>query len=147
MKISSPAFGNGDPIPRRHTCEGEDVPPMLVWEEVPPGVRSFALIAEDPDAPSGNFVHWVVYDLPPDTTQLPESAALPDGAQLGKNHYGTESYRGPCPPPGKPHRYYFRLYALDSTLGLAGGATADEVRNAMRDHVLAEAETMGTWQR
>lgn len=147
MHIESPTFGNGDAIPRKHTCEGDDKPPKLVWKDVPEGVRSFTLIAEDPDAPSGNFVHWIVYDLPPDTTQLQEAAVLPDGAQLGRNDFRKNAYGGPCPPPGKAHRYYFRLYALDDTLGLDKGASIEAVRSAMDGHVIAEAETMGTFQR
>jgi len=147
MRIRSPAFGNGDTIPRKHTCDGDDIPPTLEWTDVPKGVRSFALIMEDPDAPSGTFAHWIVYDLPPDTTQLQEAAVLPAGAQLGRNHFGNEAYNGPCPPGGKPHRYFFRLYALDDTLGLEKGASSDEVRKAMQGHVLAEAELMGTYQR
>lgn len=147
MRITSPAFGNGDEIPRKHACDGDDVPPMLEWTDVPDGVRSFALIVEDPDAPAGTFAHWIVYDLPPDTTQLPEAAVLPAGAQLGRNHFGKDAYNGPCPPPGKPHRYYFRLYALDDTLGLEKGVSTADVRRAMQGHVLAEAEMMGTYQR
>lgn len=146
MKISSPAFGNGETIPRKHTCDGENVPPKLTWSGAPEGVRSFTLIADDPDAPNGHFVHWIVYDLPPDTTQLPESAALPDGAQLGMNDFRKAAYGGPCPPPGQSHRYYFRLYALDRTLSLGKGARREDVLEAMQGHILGQAEIMCTYQ-
>ena len=147
MQISSPSFGDGETIPRKHTCEGDNVPPTLTWQGAPSGVRSFTLIAEDPDAPNGNFVHWIVYDLPPDTTQLQEAAVLPDGAQLGRNDFRNDAYGGPCPPPGDAHRYYFRLYALDDRLGLDQGASVSDVRKAMKGHVLEEAEVMGRSQR
>jgi Raf kinase inhibitor-like YbhB/YbcL family protein len=147
LGLSSPAFADGAEIPARHAHAGcgpgaADVSPPLVFRGVPPAARSLALIVDDPDAPGGVFVHWVVYDLAPTKAALP--AGLPPavvGFQQGRSGFGTPGWGGPCPPSGE-HRYVFRLYALDTpTLGLAVGATADEVRARMRDHVLAE----GTW--
>jgi Raf kinase inhibitor-like YbhB/YbcL family protein len=151
--LTSPAFQQGGAIPAPHTCDGTDVSPALHWEGAPEGVASFALIVDDPDAPSGTFVHWVLYDVPGHATELPENVGpSPELENLGetrqgKNGFGGVGYKGPCPPAGGPHRYFFRLYALDARLGLAPGAPRDEVEGGMEGHVLGAAELMGTYQR
>jgi Raf kinase inhibitor-like YbhB/YbcL family protein len=151
MKLHSPAIPPGGTIPRRFTCDGEDVSPPLGWEELPAGTRSLSLIADDPDAPGGTFVHWVLYDLPATLRELPEavpaSAELPSGARHGRNDFGTLGYRGPCPPRGNPHRYYFRLFALDRPTGLAAGASRAQLERAMQGHILGQAELMGRYGR
>ena len=148
--LQSSAFQNGGSIPKKFTCEAADVSPELNWSGVPEKTQSFALIADDPDAPMGTWVHWVIYDLPPNTAKLPEGVPKQEqaasGAQ-GKNSSGKIGYGGPCPPPGKPHRYFFKLYALDSKLNLKPGARKPEVEAAMKGHVLAEAELMGKYGR
>lgn len=147
FSLSSNAFQNGGDIPNKYTCDGADVPPELSWNNVPNATQSLALIAEDPDAPAGTWTHWVLYDLPPDTPGLEENVPkvdqLPNGARQGRNDFKRIGYGGPCPPPGKPHRYFFRLYALDRKLGLKPGATKDEVQAATKGHILGEAELMG----
>jgi Raf kinase inhibitor-like YbhB/YbcL family protein len=151
LDLSSPSFQNGGPIPRVHSCDGSDRSPALVWSGVPEGTKSLVLTCDDPDAPMGTWVHWVLFDLPPDLAGLPEgvppSAALAGGGVQGLNSWGKSGYGGPCPPPGKPHRYFFRLYALDVVLGLSSGATQAQVLAAMKGHVLAEGEWMGTYRR
>jgi Raf kinase inhibitor-like YbhB/YbcL family protein len=151
MKICSLAFANGDSIPQRHTCEGEDVSPALSWEEVPEGTGSLALICDDPDAPMGTWVHWVVFNIPPEADGLPEGIAadarVGGGAVQARNSWKRSGYGGPCPPPGKPHRYFFKLYALQDTLDLDSTATKGSLEKAMKGQVLAEAELMGTYQR
>ena len=148
--LQSSAFQNGGSIPKKFTCEAADVSPELTWSGVPEKTQSFALIADDPDAPMGTWVHWVIYDLPPNTAKLPEGVPKQEqaasGAQ-GKNSSGKIGYGGPCPPPGKPHRYFFKLYALDSKLSLKPGARKPEVEAAMKGHVLAQAELMGKYGR
>ena len=118
--ISSTAFESGGDIPRKFTCDGADLSPELSWTETPPGTASFALIADDPDAPSGTWTHWVLFDLPAATTSLAEGVTrideLPGGERQGRNDFRRIGYNGPCPPPGKPHRYFFKLHALDTTL-------------------------------
>ena len=150
FELTSTAFGPGEPIPRQYTCDGEDMSPLLQWGEPPEGTQSFALIADDPDAPVGTWVHWVLYDLPAEARGLPEAvppdAELPDGSRQGKNSWRRLGYGGPC-PPGGTHRYFFKLYALDSTLGLSAGANKERVLKAMEGHVLAEAELMGVYTR
>jgi len=150
FELTSPAFADGGAIPRTYTCDGQDISPMLQWSNTPPGVQSFALIADDPDAPGGVWVHWVLYDLPSGTRALPEGlppeAALPDGSRQGKNSWGRVGYGGPC-PPGGTHRYFFKLYALDTTLNLASGATKEQLLKAMEGHSLAEVQLMGTYSR
>lgn len=149
--MSSPAFREGETIPRRHTCEGEDVSPPLVWNEPPPATRSLVLIADDPDAPMGTWVHWVLYNLPAELRDLPEGIPaqerLSNGALHGLTDFERVGYGGPCPPPGKPHRYFFRLYALDRQLGLKARATKAQVLDACRGHILAEAQLMGLYAR
>ncbi len=151
FELRTTTFQSGGEIPRKCTCDGGDVSPALSWSDPPPGAKSFALIMEDPDAPSGTFTHWVVYDLAPTTRQLPEKVAgnddLRDGAHQGVNDFPMTGYGGPCPPPGKPHRYFFRLYALDTKLNLPREAHKQEVEQAMKGHMLAEAELMGKYKR
>jgi len=149
--LSSPAFAPDGPIPRRHTCDGEDRSPALRWGDAPPATKSFALICDDPDAPCGTWVHWVICNLPASSHELPEGISrephLSDGSIQGQNSWGKPGYNGPCPPRGKPHRYYFQLYALDVVLALDARASKPEVLEAMRDHILAEARLMGTYAR
>lgn len=150
IKLESPAFAEAGMIPSRYTGDGEDVSPFLKWSGAPAGTKSFALIVEDPDAPGGLWVHWVVCDIPSDAKELPENASsahkLPKGASEGMNDFHKTKYGGPCPPSGT-HRYYFRLYALDALLGLKPGATRKQVMDAMKGHVLAEGELMGKYTR
>lgn len=151
ISISSNAFKEGDFIPAEYSCEGKDISPALSWEGIPDGTESIALIVEDPDAPMGTFVHWVLYNIPPEKTSLPEAVpkdeTLSDGSMQGRNDFGRIGYNGPCPPPGKPHRYYFRIYALDTKLDLLPGASKAEVEKAMKGHVLAKGELMGRYSR
>lgn len=151
IQISSTAFSEGQPIPNKYTCQGPDVSPPLTWTNAPPETRSFVLIADDPDAPMGTWVHWVLYDLPGTATGLdenrPKEQRLPGGGTQGVNDFKRIGYGGPCPPPGKPHRYFFKLYALDKTLELKPGATKQEVERAMQQHILAQGQLMGTYQR
>jgi Raf kinase inhibitor-like YbhB/YbcL family protein len=142
--LSSTAFATGEAIPARYTCDGEDAIPPLAWSGAPAGTRAFALIMDDPDAPGGTWVHWVLFNLPATATALPESEA--SGVQ-GRTNAGEGGYGGPCPPPGKPHRYYFKLYAVDGPLSLRRGATKADVERAMEGHVLASAQLMGTYAR
>jgi Raf kinase inhibitor-like YbhB/YbcL family protein len=151
VKISSTAFAAGDGIPAQYTCEGRDRAPPLDFAEVPPAARSLVLIVDDPDAPDPaapkmTWVHWVVYDLPPSTSGLPEGGALPAGARDGLNDWRRIGYGGPCPPMGR-HRYYFKLYALDTTLAFAHPPTKQQLEQAMKGHVLAQAELVGTYLR
>lgn len=150
LQVSSPAFAEGAGIPSDHTCEGADLSPPLVWSGVPSNAKSLALIADDPDAPAGDWVHWVLYDLPPHLTQLPigitPSEKLSFGGSQGHTDFGWSGYGGPCPPRGT-HRYFFKLYALDTVLGLKPGATKEELLEAMQGHILAEGQLMGKYRR
>lgn len=151
LTLRSPAFEEGTGIPRKHTCEGKDVAPALEWSDGPEGTRSFALIVDDPDAPDPRapkrvWVHWVLYDLPASTRGLPEGGALPAGAREGRNDSGQIGYQGPCPPIGR-HRYYFKLYALDTVLGDRGELTKAALLAAMEGHVLAHTQHMGTYEK
>lgn len=150
IQLTSAAFAYGDKIPVRFTCEGDDVSPPLQWRGAPLETRSFALILDDPDAPRGTWVHWVLYNIPATAVELtqavPTLAETPLGARHGRNTAGDMAYAGPCPPPGTPHRYFFRLYALDIMLGLAPGATRSELEQAMQQHILGQGELMGTYQ-
>ncbi len=150
LDVTSSAFEEGGAIPARYTCDGLDISPPLSWSPVPSGTQSLALIAEDPDAPRGAFAHWVIYNLPPDTRRLPEDVpnrqTLPGGALQGMNGAGSIGYTGPC-PPGGTHRYFFKVYALDTELDLGAGATKEDVVRAMEGHVLAEGRLLGTYQR
>ena len=149
--LRSAAFAQGAPIPRQHSCDGPNLSPPLDWQEPPPGTKGFALICEDPDAPSGTFVHWVLYGIPRELLKLPEGVPskpkLQDGSTHGKNDFGRMGYGGPCPPPGKPHRYFLRLYALDAKLELNPGLSRFACLKAMEGHVLGKAEYMGTYAR
>ena len=151
LQLTSIAFGNGQPIPKRHTGDGEDISPSLAWSDPPNETKSFALICDDPDAPRGTWVHWVLFNLPADARELaeavPTSRTLTNGAKQGTNDFGNLGYGGPAPPRGKPHRYFFKLYALDRTLDLATGATKDRLLAACQGHILAEAQLMGKYQR
>jgi hypothetical protein len=152
MKLTSPAFEDGDPIPREHSRDGGDASPALSWTGVPAAVKSLALLCDDPDAPRGTWVHWVLYDLPPSLTGLPEGVAkverLPGGGTHGKTDYGEIGWGGPAPPRGHgTHHYSFRLYALDCELKLAGHATKAQLEAAMKGRVLAEAKLTGTYRR
>ena len=151
IKVTSPAFSAGQPIPTKYTCDGADVSPPLKWEGVPDGTKSLALICDDPDAPAGTWVHWVVYDLPPTATELAEKVAttdtLPIGGKQGLNDFKRTGYGGPCPPPGKAHRYFFKLHALDTTTALKPRASKADLLRAMEGHLLAQGELMGTYQR
>jgi Raf kinase inhibitor-like YbhB/YbcL family protein len=151
IQLTSTAFAEGKDIPIGHTGQGKDISPPLTWTGMPAEAKSLALIADDPDAPVGTWVHWVLYDLPPAMTQLaadvPKSQLLASGAKQGINDFRRLGYGGPMPPPGKPHRYFFKLYALDKTLDLKPGATKMELLKAMEGHVLAEGQLMGTYQR
>lgn len=151
MKLESSAIRPGQPIPAIHTCDGEDISPDLAWREIPEDTRSFALIMDDPDAPRGIWVHWVLFNLPADAVELapgvPKVPELPSGARQGLNDSGDIGYSGPCPPPGPPHRYYFHLYALDSTLNLPPGIARSDLDDAMSGHILTEATLMGIYQR
>jgi Raf kinase inhibitor-like YbhB/YbcL family protein len=145
MSIWSEAFEAGRSIPARHTCEGEDLSPPLAWSGVPEGTSSLALICEDPDAPSGTFIHWVAWGVDPASGGLAEGEGAPSE---GTNGFGSRGYRGPCPPPGHgPHRYFFRLFALDSDLELAPGANRDDLDAAIDGRVTASAEVVGTYER
>jgi Raf kinase inhibitor-like YbhB/YbcL family protein len=151
MQLTSTAFTEGQSIPAKYTCVDQNVSPALKWTGVPAGTKALVLIVDDPDAPVGTWVHWVLYDLPGDVIELQENVskdpALPNGAKQGLNDFGETGYGGPCPPPGKPHRYFFKLYALDSALGLKPGASKKEVERAMGKHVVGQAELMGRFGR
>ncbi len=151
LELKTAAFKPGGDIPRKFTCAGSDVSPALSWNEPPAGTGSLALIMDDPDAPMGTWVHWVVYDLPATTRELPEGVRKGDnlerGGHQGRNDFPAVGYGGPCPPPGKPHRYFFKLYALDRKLDLSAGATKQQMEQAMKGHVLAQAELMGRYGR
>jgi Raf kinase inhibitor-like YbhB/YbcL family protein len=157
FELKSPAFKNNGRIPKKHTGEGEDLSPALAWTQAPAGAKSFALIMDDPDAPVGLWIHWVIYDIPAKLNSLPEGVAkkesLPDGTKHGRS-WGVQDaecdrvgYYGPMPPPGKPHRYFFKLYALDQTLGLPPQAGKTQVIAAMKGHILAEARLIGIYER
>lgn len=144
MKIESPAFKHGQPIPKKYTCSGQDVSPPLAFQGAPKETKTFALIVDDPDAPMGTFDHWIAWNIPGNTTDLPEGAQIPN---QGKNGYREARYRGPCPPPGAPHRYFFKLYALDSTIDLPNGSSKKQLEGAIEGHVLGQSELVGTFQR
>ena len=149
MQILVDAFANGGAIPRRYTCEGDDVSPVIRWSDVPSRTKSFALIVDDPDAPSGTWVHWLLYDMARLTSEVPEGARPTQVGLSGTNSFGRPGYGGPCPPKGHgSHRYFFRLYALDIPhTGLNAGARREEVERAMKGHILAQAEYMGRYER
>jgi hypothetical protein len=149
--ISSTSFPNGGDIPSKFTCDGADVSPELSWTDAPPGTQSFALIADDPDAPVGTWTHWVLFDLPPTTAALPEGVSkideLPGGERQGRNDFRKIGYNGPCPPPGKPHCYFFKLYALSGKLNLKPGVSKQEVERAMEGLIQGKTEWVGKYRR
>jgi hypothetical protein len=147
LGLASSSFEAGGSIPSRHSCKGADVSPELHWKAPPAGTAAFALLLEDPDAPGGTFVHWVLYNLPASLRNLPEKAALPAGAKQALNDFGHAGYGGPCPPPGPAHHYHFELYALDRSLQLPDVISAADLRDAMKGHVLAHGELIGTFGR
>jgi hypothetical protein len=146
MVLQSDAFAAAGEIPRVHTCDGSDTSPPLSWSALPPNTKSLALIVDDPDAPGGTWVHWIVYNLPASASGLAAGGALPAGARQGSNGWKRATYGGPCPPSGR-HRYSHRLYALDTLLPDLGAPTKARLEEAMKGHVLAQAELVGTYQR
>ena len=151
MQLTSPDFGSGAAIPKAFTADGADVSPALVWQGAPTGTRAYALIVDDPDAPVGLWVHWVAFDLPATVTGLAQGQTragnLPCGGRQGRNSWSRLGWNGPSPPPGRPHRYFFKLYALSGPLGLEPGATAQSVTSAMKGKLLAETSLMATYGR
>ena len=150
IQLTSDAFAHEKPIPARYACTGSDISPSLTWSEPPAGTQSFALLMDDPDAPVGTWVHWVLFNIPASSRGLPEAipseATLSDGSMHGRNSGGNPGYNGPCPPSGT-HRYFFKLYALDEMLGLSSGANKGELLKAMQGHILAQGELMGTFSK
>jgi Raf kinase inhibitor-like YbhB/YbcL family protein len=151
LTLSSSAFTDGGAIPVQYTCEGQDTAPPLAWSGLPAGTKSLALVVDDPDAPDPKapkrtYVHWVLYDIPPTAPGLPEGGALPPGTREGRNDWDRTGYGGPCPPIGR-HRYFHKLYALDTVLGDLGQPTKAELEKAMHGHVLAQAQVIGTYEK
>jgi len=151
IRLASPAFLQGTAIPKEFTADGDNVSPPLRWDDVPFGTKSIALVCEDPDAPRGTFVHWVIFNIAPETRELPRgvpaSGKLAYGSLQGRNDFGKIGYGGPAPPRGPSHRYFFRIYALDRMLDLEPGCTRDQLADAMAGHIVAEGEMMGTYGR
>ena len=145
FKLTSPAFSYGSQIPSRYTCDGENINPHLIIHGVPAKAKSLALLVEDPDAPAGNWIHWVMWNIPPETKEIREHT-VPMGAEEGYNTGRESGYDGPCPPSGT-HRYFFRLFSLDTKLKLAATTDKDMLETAMATHILATAELMGTYSR
>jgi len=146
FKLMSSAFAHGERIPTRYTCEGQNISPALEWSDPPRGTETFALIMDDPDAPSGTWVHWILFNLPATIRDLSERAHLPADSQEGWNSWGRPGYGGPCPPSGT-HRYFFKLYALDTKIKLPPHPDKDQLLRAMENHVLAQTELIGTYSR
>jgi Raf kinase inhibitor-like YbhB/YbcL family protein len=150
MELKSSAFQNNQDIPRKYTGDGADVSPPLIWSNPPNGAKAFALISDDPDAPVGTWVHWVIYDLPADAKELaegvPTQESLPNGAKQGVNDFKKIGYGGPCPPRGPAHRYFFKLYALDRPTNLKPRATKQQLLAAMKGHILGEAQLIGKYK-
>ena len=151
LQVTSTAFSEGQTIPQKYTCSGDDISPPLAWTQPPSGSKSIALVVEDVDAPGGTFTHWALFNLSPDMVALGENISktetLQSGAKQGANDFKKTGYSGPCPPPGKPHRYYFKIYALDTPLNLPPNATGKDLIAAMNDHVIAEGQLMGLFGR
>jgi Raf kinase inhibitor-like YbhB/YbcL family protein len=151
IRVESAAFEEGATIPTDYTCDGEDLSPPLAWGEVPEGTKSIALMCDDPDAPRGTWVHWVIFGLPAGSRGLPEGIpaerTLASGARQGTNDFRRIGYGGPCPPRGPAHRYYFKVYALDIEPDLSPGASKQDLIEAMEGHILAKGELMGRYQR
>jgi len=150
IKLRSPAFKEGEMIPKKYTCDGEDISPPLFWEGIPEEAKSLALICDDPDAPMGTWVHWVIFNIPSAEKGLPENVPprkiLKNGAVQGKTDFGRVGYGGPC-PSGGIHRYFFKIYALDERISLEPGATKKKLLKAMEGHILAEGKLMGKYGR
>jgi len=152
LELTSDAFLNGQSIPAKYSCTGRNISPALAWDEPPAGTQSFALIVDDPDAPMGTWVHWVLFNIPADRRNLEEDLPVtgknvgPNAIYVGKNSSGKISYDGPCPPSGT-HRYFFKLYALDTTISLLPGATKEQVLKEMQGHILGQGELMGTFSK
>ncbi len=151
LQLTSSAFHDGQPIPKKYTCAGQDVSPELSWSGASSETKSLALIVDDPDAPGGVWVHWIIYDLPAETRELPEGMAkdreLRNGARQGKNDFGKIGYGGPCPPSGPAHRYFFKLYGLREKTGLNAGATKADLERAMKGKVIEQATLTGKFGR
>ncbi|HEU4752898.1 MAG TPA: YbhB/YbcL family Raf kinase inhibitor-like protein, partial [Armatimonadota bacterium] len=149
LEVTSNSFTDGGAIPRQYTCDGEDRSPHVAWSGSPEGTQGYALIVHDPDAPSGDFTHWVVFDIPAGVKEFPDGAAPIQTSQEGKNSFGTVGYRGPCPPPGHgPHHYIFEVYALDTHYtGLGEGASREEVERRIEPHTLARGRITGLYER
>ena len=147
ITVTSSAFVAGAPIPARYTCSGDDVSPPLSWSGAPGSARSIALTVIDPDAPGRPFTHWVVFNMAAATSHLPEGGPLPTGSIEGRNDFGSTGYRGPCPPPGSPHHYHVKVYGLDKTLALQAGASEQALQDAMKGHLVASGELVGTFKR
>jgi len=149
--IKSAVFGDNELMPAKYTCKGEDVSPPLTWKDLPQGTKSIAVICDDPDAPFVTWVHWVIYNVPADASGLPEGIPpkekLPNGSLQGKNSFRKIGYGGPCPPPGGPHRYFFKIYALDSPLEVKAGLGKKELLNAMQGHLLGKTQIIGKFKR
>ncbi len=150
LQLSSASFEADAAIPAKYTCDGEDVSPALLWNIPPPATRSFALVVDDPDAPNGTVVHWVIYDIPADSHGLqegvPKDKKLRDGTLQGRNSHGKIGYSGPCPPHGAVHHYFFKLYALDEVTNLKPKATKPELEQAMKGHILGKAQLIGRFE-
>ena len=150
IKIISTAFEDGGMIPSKYTCDGEDISPPLHWEAVPDGTASIAIISDDPDAPVGTWVHWVLFNLPPDTKELkekfPDDETLPDGTRQGITDFGATGYGGPCPPSGT-HRYYFKIYALDKKIDVATIVDKTQLLQEMEGHIIGQGQLIGKYQR
>jgi Raf kinase inhibitor-like YbhB/YbcL family protein len=151
LSISSPAFKEGESIPLEYSFDGLDVSPQLDWHFIPKETQSLVLIFDDPDAPNGTFTHWVLFNIPPNINGLSKSIPLipklADGTIQGSNDFGVIGYRGPCPPPGFPHRYSFKLYAVDKQLNLQAGSSKNKVEDAIRGHILSQGQLTGIYQR
>ena len=152
FELTSTAFAQGEPIPVKYSCDGEDISPLLTWGDPPDGTQSFVLIMDDPDAPVGTWDHWILFNIPADMRGLEENLPItgknqdPESIFVGNNSWNRADYGGPC-PPGGTHRYFFKLYALDTTISLLPGVNKQELLSAMEGHILAETELMGTYSR
>ncbi|KXA90331.1 hypothetical protein AKJ57_04210 [candidate division MSBL1 archaeon SCGC-AAA259A05] len=153
MKISSSAFGDGEEVPVKYTCDGEDVSPPLSIGDVPSEAESLAMVVDDPDAPGGVFDHWIIWNISPDADSIPEGVPTEgvvgslEGARQGQNGFGEIGYRGPCPPPGPPHNYRFKIYALDAEIDLKPGIAKEDLEREIRGHVLGEDQIVGVYGR
>ncbi len=145
MNISSSAFENNSEIPEKYTCSGENINPPLIFYDIPDSAKSLALIVTDPDAPSGDFTHWILWNINPQTSELKENS-IPEGANQGYTDFNDNKYSGPCPPSGE-HRYIFKIYALNNTLSIPINSTKEDLQNAMKEHVLSESELTGTYRK